>query len=182
MHAVVHAIDFDAVVASQGLRWFERAGVRLWGAHRLLRAPPVAGRVRPYRPDDVDAILALLNSYPSWSNNFPTTANAYQAAFAGGLADALALRLDAQGVPTYASYFGGSDYEEAFDMALSGGLMHLVGTTSSANFPTTANAYQSAIRGDDGFIAVVDPAQNGAASLDPTIPRRSQENGVKPPR
>ncbi len=101
----------------------------------------------------------------SWSDNFPTTTNAYQRTFGGGLADALALRLNAQGTPTYASYVGGSDFEEAFDMTVSQGLIHLVGSTSSSNFPTTANAYQRTYRNNDGFIAVIDPAQSGAGSL-----------------
>ncbi len=63
MHALVHAIDFTAIMRTQRLTWPEQAGVRLWGAHRPILAPAVAGQVRPYRPADVEAILNLINRY-----------------------------------------------------------------------------------------------------------------------
>ena len=63
MYAITHAVDFDRIVQSQGLKWYERAGIRFWGAHRPITAPPVAGVVRPYAPADVDQILALLGRY-----------------------------------------------------------------------------------------------------------------------
>jgi hypothetical protein len=56
----VHAVDFAAIVRTQGLSWPERAGVRLWRAHRPLTPPTVSGVVRFARPTGVDGILALL--------------------------------------------------------------------------------------------------------------------------
>lgn len=58
-----HAVDFAAILRTQDLSWPERAGVRLWGAHRPLTRPTVTGLVRPGRPTDADAILALLDRY-----------------------------------------------------------------------------------------------------------------------
>ena len=63
MHAIVRAIDFEAIARTQGLSWPVIAGTKLWGAHRPILPPAVPGVVRPYGPTDVDAILALLGRY-----------------------------------------------------------------------------------------------------------------------
>lgn len=63
MIPLARAVDLAAIVRTQGLGWPLVAGVKLWGAHRPMVAPEVPGVVRAYQPGDVDAILALLDSY-----------------------------------------------------------------------------------------------------------------------
>jgi len=115
---------------------------------------------------DVDAAgNAAVGGY-SWSDNFPTTANAYQGAFAADLSDLIAVQLDPQGAARYASYLGGSGFEETFDMdATDDGLIYLTGASDSTDFPTTANAFQRTNKSGDAFVSVVDPSKSGAASL-----------------
>lgn len=107
---------------------------------------------------------AYIGGY-AWGNNFPTTTNAYQRTFGGGMADAVAAKLNPQGQVVYATYLGGSDFDEAYHMAMADGLIYLAGVSGSANFPTTTDAYQRTNRNGDGFVAVLDPARSGAASL-----------------
>lgn len=64
MIPLTHAVDFAAIVRTQGLSRPLIAGARLWGGHRPLKAPAVPGVVRPYREADAEAILGLLGRYP----------------------------------------------------------------------------------------------------------------------
>jgi GNAT superfamily N-acetyltransferase len=55
-------LDFGRVASSEGLKGYEKAAIRLVGAHRPPRpAPGVA--LRAYRASDLDACLALLDRY-----------------------------------------------------------------------------------------------------------------------
>lgn len=136
------------------------------GAQQLIYTTYLAGNALDLGVAvQVDAAGAAYVGGYSWSDNFPTTAQAYQNAFGGGSADAIAAKLDAQGAPVYVTYLGGSASEEAYDMAAAGGLIYLVGATSSADFPTTTDAYQGPNQRGDGFIAVLDSASSGASSL-----------------
>jgi GNAT superfamily N-acetyltransferase len=56
MFPITRPIDFDTLAANEGLKGYERAAVRLFGAHRALKAPRVDGNVRPYREGDLPAI------------------------------------------------------------------------------------------------------------------------------
>ena len=98
------------------------------------------------------------------SDDFPTTANAFQQNLASQR-DGVVAQLDAAGVIQYASYLGGSEWDELMRVAVEDGLMYVVGFTASADFPTTANAYQAAIQQGDASVSVLDPSKSGAASL-----------------
>lgn len=102
----------------------------------------------------------------SESDNFPTTANAFQPNF-GGDADCVVIQLNAAGAMHYASYLGGTDWEDGIQVSVGDdSLMYLTGDTTSTDFPTTPNAYQdSSAGGCDAFVTVVDPSESGAASL-----------------
>jgi hypothetical protein len=63
MGTLVHAVDFEQIVHSEGLHWYEVAAIRLLGAHRSISAPDVPGTVRAYRDDDLVQILALTGLY-----------------------------------------------------------------------------------------------------------------------
>jgi hypothetical protein len=100
------------------------------------------------------------------SIDFPLVAP-LQAGKAGGLQDAFVAKLNPQGTSLlYSTYLGGSGggviYPEqangiAVDVA---GNAYIVGTTNSADFPTTANAVQSRYLGleNDAFAVKLDPS------------------------
>lgn len=55
-------LDLDRVDASEDLKGYEKAVIRLIGAHRPPKAAPGVG-LREYRPSDLDACHALLDRY-----------------------------------------------------------------------------------------------------------------------
>lgn len=81
------------------------------------------------------------------SNNFPLTAGAFRATL-GGAGDAFFTLFNPSGTaPVYSTYWGGTAAEDdgvflALDRS---GAVYLAGSTYSADFPTTAGAYQSAL-------------------------------------
>ncbi|MGV9170052.1 MAG: hypothetical protein ACOC38_08960, partial [Promethearchaeia archaeon] len=92
------------------------------------------------------------------SKNFPTTENAYQSNQASSR-DAFIAILNATGNGLmYGSYLGGSEYDAAYDIDIcwcdsEGGYYspHIIGYTSSTDFPVTFGSYQG---GDnDAFVA-----------------------------
>jgi Beta-propeller repeat/HYDIN/CFA65/VesB-like, Ig-like domain/Abnormal spindle-like microcephaly-assoc'd, ASPM-SPD-2-Hydin len=97
------------------------------------------------------------------SSNFPTQA-ALQSASAGGV-DAFITELDRGGTSLiFSTYLGGNDQDQAFGLALdAGGDIYVAGGTSSGNFPTTANVFQSNYGGnEDAFVTKLGP---GGSSL-----------------
>ena len=83
------------------------------------------------------------------SIDFPTTPNAYQRVNnARGLTpdSAFVTKLNSTGTAlVYSTYLGGSHGAGAYGIAIdSSGSAYVVGSTSSADFPTTPNAFQSA--------------------------------------
>jgi hypothetical protein len=87
------------------------------------------------------------------SSNFPLV-TPVQAAL-GGDFDAFVVKLDANGVPRYSTYLGGSGFDAASDIAIDTmGAAFVTGRTGSANFPVL-NAAQSVYRGggSDAFVA-----------------------------
>jgi len=99
------------------------------------------------------------------STNFPTTTSAYQQNYAGSY-EGVVIQLDATGNKQYASYLGGTGYEELWQMAVGNSpLVYVVGLTSSSNFPTTANAYSSTRQNRDAFVSVFDTTKSGNDSL-----------------
>lgn len=92
------------------------------------------------------------------STDFPT-ANPLQKAIGGG-SDAFIAKIDATGsFLIYSTYLGGSSSPEAGNgIAVdSSGNAYVVGSTTSANFPTTPGAFQTTFGGgQDAFIAKID--------------------------
>ena len=116
------------------------------------------------------AVDAANNAYVTGrtkSIDFPTAGGPYQGA-SGGDYDAFLAKLNAAGSAlSYATYFGGSGYEDGYGIALgSSNRVYVVGTTFSSNLPTTPGAFQPAFGGlNDAYLAKLDPAAAGAASL-----------------
>ena len=106
------------------------------------------------------AVDASGNAYvtgQTFSANFPTTENAFQAAFAGGTCvsaasviypcgNAFVTKLNAAGSAlVYSTYLGGSGGDSGSGIAVdSSGNAYVTGSTGSTNFPT-ANAFQAAL-------------------------------------
>ncbi|MBM4090637.1 MAG: hypothetical protein FJ276_14635, partial [Planctomycetes bacterium] len=97
----------------------------------------------------------------SGSADFPVTPDALQKRFGGGKDDAALAVFSPDGKQLlYATYLGGSG-DEMFRTIAFGpeGSIYLVGSTSSPDFPITANALQAKFGGGSGDIFVVRLAQ-----------------------
>ena len=106
------------------------------------------------------------------STDFPTTGGAYQPTIGGpGAANAFVSRLDPSLVGaaqlTYSTFLGGNSGDSGNGIVVdAAGNMYVTGTTNSANFPTTATAFQTQIVGNaNAFFAKLNPGLSGAASL-----------------
>ncbi|MHB1042661.1 MAG: DUF7948 domain-containing protein [Eubacteriales bacterium] len=94
----------------------------------------------------------------TWSNDFPTTAGAYDTSYngGGGEADVIVSKFDADLSHLMASTFIGGCYSEgARSMAIDRfGNIYVAGVTNSSDYPTTEGAYNlNHIRYDDTFIS-----------------------------
>ncbi len=118
----------------------------------------------------VDAAGAAVVVGQTCSTDFPTTPDAAQPGYAGGPpgegCDGFLTQLDASGsAPSYSTYLGGARGDGATEVALAAGRAYVTGATDSSDFPTTAGAYDRTNAAEDAFMAVVDPAADGPASL-----------------
>lgn len=106
-------------------------------------------------------------AYLSGSTNsadFPTTAGAFDRTLGGPL-DAFVTKLDATGnALAYSTFLGGADVDVGLGIAVDrAGEAHLTGHTSSADFPTTAGAYDRSFNGPglDAFVTKLNDAGGG---------------------
>jgi hypothetical protein len=93
------------------------------------------------------------------STDFPTTPGAFQPTFGGGPNDAWAAKLNKTGTAlVYSTYLGGAGEEDVFDLTTDrSGSAYIPGLTSSADFPVTLGAFQTANAGAfDAFLVKVD--------------------------
>jgi len=85
------------------------------------------------------------------STDFPTTAGAYRTTSSGN-EDAFVFKLNSSGVLVYSTYLGGSGDDYIVSLVVDKfGRVAVAGTTSSTDFPVTANAFQSTFGGFGGF-------------------------------
>ncbi|HXF70066.1 MAG TPA: SBBP repeat-containing protein, partial [Thermoflexus sp.] len=106
------------------------------------------------------------------SSNFPTTSGAFDSTYNGGNSDAFIVKLNPAGQGNadllYATFLGGSGYEEGYGIAVDGsGVVYVTGYTWSSDFPTTPGAFDSTYNGggSDGFLVKLNPAGQGASDL-----------------
>jgi HYDIN/CFA65/VesB-like, Ig-like domain/Beta-propeller repeat/Cep192 domain 4/Abnormal spindle-like microcephaly-assoc'd, ASPM-SPD-2-Hydin len=108
------------------------------------------------------------------SNDFPTTAGAYQTACGGSTCgthvyDAFFTKLNADGSTLdYSTYLGGPNADQGYGIAVDGaGNAYVVGLTSSTTFPVTSGAYQTTFGGgsQDAFVSELNPGGKGQADL-----------------
>lgn len=92
------------------------------------------------------------------SNDFRTTAGAYQTTFGGGLNDAFVACISAAHTLTWSTYLGGSGNETGAGIAVdAAGSPYLIGSTGSANFPRQ-NPLQPIYGGNnDAFMTKLSP-------------------------
>jgi sugar lactone lactonase YvrE len=94
------------------------------------------------------------------STNFPT-ANPFQPSYSGGAVyDAFVAKLNPAGTAlVYSTYLGGTGTDAGFGIAVdASGDAYATGETFSNNFPTTANALQGTLAGDDdAFVTELNP-------------------------
>jgi Beta-propeller repeat len=101
------------------------------------------------------------------SPSFPTTVGAFQTTFEGGGSDAFVTKVNPTGTGlVYSTYLGGSGGDGASSgptIAVdAAGSAYVTGATGSANFPTTAGAFQPAFAGpQNAFVTKLNPLGSG---------------------
>ncbi len=97
---------------------------------------------------------------------YPATVGAFQTTFGGGGVDIAISKISDDGTTLiYASYLGGSDSEFPHSMIVNGnGELFVLGTSSSADFPTTAGAFDTTI-GGSGDLIVTHFSDDGASLI-----------------
>jgi hypothetical protein len=99
------------------------------------------------------------------SRDFPTTGTAFQGNAPADEFTGMVVQLNEVGGIHYASYLGGSDFEELAQCAVADGLLYAVGHSQSAEFPTTPDAYQACAANMNATLSVLDTTQSGPDSL-----------------
>jgi hypothetical protein len=106
----------------------------------------------------VDSTGAAYITGLTYSRNFPTTAGSVQPQHAGGDADNFVTKLSPEGDRVvFSTFLGGDNSEQANAIAVdASGNVHVSGTTSASNFPTTTDALSRARKGaNDGFVSII---------------------------
>jgi hypothetical protein len=96
---------------------------------------------------------------PTKSTDFPTTPGAFSRTFSSGAADSneiFVVKISADGSKLLAgTYIGGNRWDRSEGSAVDAeGNVYFTGTTTSTNFPVTANAWQKKLNGERDAIAV----------------------------
>src|SRR6266571_4564355 len=94
--------------------------------------------------------------------DFPATAGTLDASF-NGLLDVFVTKLNATGsVLIYSTFLGGSDADQGLGIAVdANGAAYVTGSASSADFPTTAGAFDTTYNGSgDAFVTKLDPSRS----------------------
>jgi len=113
---------------------------------------------------DVDSAGVMYLTGTTTSTDFPVTGNAFQPTGAGATVEAFVVKLDPSQAGTaalaYSSFLGGLTGDETGNgIAVdSNGMIYVIGTTKSTDFPVTASAYAGVMWGNqDIFLCQVDP-------------------------
>jgi Beta-propeller repeat len=133
-----------------------------------------AGAAAPLDTGADIAIDASGNAYvtgDTGSTDFPTTPGAFDQSYNGPSSgfetgDVFVTKLAPTGSSlVYSTYLGGAEFEEIGGIAVDGqGNAYVLGTTRSANFPTTGGAYDTTLSGgEDAFVTKLNAAGSGLA-------------------
>lgn len=112
----------------------------------------------------VDASGAAYITGWTGSDDYPTTAGAFDTTFDGSL-DAFVSKLNAVGSDlVYSTFLGGSDSDQGFAIAVDGsGEVYVTGRTRSTDYSTTAGAFDTNYNGGtyDAFVTKLNAASSG---------------------
>jgi hypothetical protein len=115
----------------------------------------------------VDASGSAYVTGPTTSSNFPTTVGAFDTTYNGGFADAFVAKLNPSGAAlVYSTFVGGVDFESSSDVAVdNSGSAYVTGGTSSPNFPTTVDAFDTTYSGgtEEAFVTKLNPSGSALA-------------------
>lgn len=144
---------------------FNSAGVRQWATY-------CGGSGMDWaRGVDIDNTGGVVIGGYTTSANFPVSAGAFQAVYAGGATaatqgDAFIAKYLSSGVKQWSTFLGGSASDEGFGITTDvNNDVYITGDTYSNNFPTTACASQSLFGGDeDSFVGRFDANGNRICS------------------
>ena len=103
----------------------------------------------------VDSLGDVYVTGTTHSRKFPTTEGALQPVYGGGFRDGFVAKLNSTGSELlYSTYLGGSDADQALDIAVdSSGSAYVAGETSSTDFPSTAESFDPSFNGEvDAFV------------------------------
>ncbi len=137
----------------------------------LVYSTYLGGSSSPYGGDSANGIAvdSLGSAYVTGtanSSNFPTTAGAFRTVNSG-FSDAFVTKLKPDGTGlVYSTYLGGSQPDIGQGIAIDSlGSAYVTGYTGSPDFPTTAGAFQTAMRTIYGnaFVTKVKPDGSGLA-------------------
>lgn len=96
------------------------------------------------------------------SIDFPTTAGAFDTTYNGGFADVFVTKLNPSGSAlVFSTYLGGGNFDNGNDLVVdSSGNVYVTGSTSSSNFPTTVDAFDTTYNGNlsDAFVTALNPS------------------------
>jgi hypothetical protein len=113
---------------------------------------------------DVDANGVIYLTGTTNSTNFPVSGNAFQTSGAGSFTGTFVTKLDPSQYGgdslVFSSYLGGiAGVNIGNGIAVdNNGMIYVIGSTKSSDFPVTGNAYQSVLWGSqDAFVAEIDP-------------------------
>ncbi|MFB3921475.1 MAG: choice-of-anchor D domain-containing protein [Terriglobia bacterium] len=112
----------------------------------------------------VDSVGDTYISGQTFSANFPFKAGSLDTSCGGGCAnpDGFVVKLSADGSALlYSTFLGGSNYEHAIGVTVDGaGNAYVIGQTRSADFPTTASAFQKTVTDGtpNGFVTKLNAA------------------------
>lgn len=130
---------------------FNTNGSRKWGSY--------------HGGSDYDEMYAVTVDYAgnvymcgaTWSNNYIYYYTGHQTAKGGDL-DACIVKYDSTGTELWGSYYGGSDFDIAYDVTTDMfGNVYMCGNTLSNSGIATTGSYNSTYSGDDGYLVKFNP-------------------------
>ncbi|MBN4081845.1 SBBP repeat-containing protein, partial [bacterium AH-315-C07] len=87
------------------------------------------------------------------SNDFPVSGNAFQNTHGGGSEDAFLVKMGTTGNRLWATYIGGSGYEQGYDVKVDNNdNTIMVGSTRSSDLPVSKYAYQKTLKGSSDLM------------------------------
>ncbi|UCE08100.1 MAG: SBBP repeat-containing protein, partial [bacterium] len=98
------------------------------------------------------------------SQDFPVTSGAFQTSHADGIRDAFIVKFSISGSRQWATYYGGSNIDEALGIAtdINGDNIVITGSTASPDFPVTSGAFQPNYAGYGGDAFIVKFSSSGS--------------------